>query len=442
MMTNLDNETLVRTNPGSPMGELFRRFWIPALLASELPAPDLEPVRFRLLGEDLIAFRNSEGRVGVIDAYCPHRGAPLEFGRNEECGIRCLYHGWKFDVEGNCVDMPNVAQGDTIRKAMRVTAYPAAERAGMVWVYMGPAERRPPLPELGCFTVPQDDRHIYVQKYEMECNWLQALEADFDATHAPYLHSDRLMVPGRKGMDRFTQMPIAYELIEETPYGSTNVYNQVIGAVKWVVCYHFLLPAFASAGAASPATQSMNMRIPIDDAHCWWFRLRWAPDGFAPAELNEHRLGGNTFAPHEPGGWRPAANRSNRYGFDGVIQRKYNYSGLPSFMIQDFLVAENQWGPIADRTREHLVASDRHIILNRRRLLSMAKALADGKEPEEPFRPEIFAVREARIDIPKDAEVTEDLVREVMRRAQTLAGSAYETRCGDPSAAQREQAGA
>src|SRR5579885_1595012 len=148
MLSLEDNELLTRVGPGTPMGNLMRQYWLPAMLSSELPEPDGTPVRVMLLGEKLIGFRDSKGQVGLLGNHCPHRGASLWFGRNEECGLRCVYHGWKFDVEGNCVDMPNEPAESDFKQKVKATTYPTAERAGVVWAYMGPAEKRPPLPDL------------------------------------------------------------------------------------------------------------------------------------------------------------------------------------------------------------------------------------------------------------------------------------------------------
>src|SRR5215208_4993228 len=148
MLTREENELLTRIGPGTPMGELLRQYWVPALLSEELPEPDGVPVRVTLLGEELVAFRDSEGRVGLVDAHCPHRGASLFFGRNEECGIRCVYHGWKFDVAGNCVDMPSEPAESNFKHKVHARAYPAHERNGIIWAYMGPREVPPPLPDI------------------------------------------------------------------------------------------------------------------------------------------------------------------------------------------------------------------------------------------------------------------------------------------------------
>src|SRR5580692_4549495 len=143
MLSQQDNERLTRVGPGTPMGNLFRRYWIPALLSSELPEADGPPVRVRLLGEDLVAFRDTEGKVGLVEAYCPHRRAPLFFGRNEECGLRCVYHGWKFDRNGDCVDMPSEPAGSTLQAKVKILSYPTIEKGGVVWTYMGPKDLKP-----------------------------------------------------------------------------------------------------------------------------------------------------------------------------------------------------------------------------------------------------------------------------------------------------------
>jgi len=179
MLSKEDNDLITQTDRGTPMGELFRRFWVPALLSEELPGADCNPVRVKIMGEDLVAFRDSKGKPGVIDAYCPHRGAPMFFARNEEEGIRCLYHGWKFNTAGDCVDMPNIAHGETAKNRMHTIAYPTVESANMIWVYMGPEDRKPPFPEFP-YTAEVPKENVYVTRYEINCNWLQAMEGDYD----------------------------------------------------------------------------------------------------------------------------------------------------------------------------------------------------------------------------------------------------------------------
>src|SRR5438105_5117480 len=183
MLSREDNELLCRIGPGTPMGTLMRQYWIPAALSSELPEPDGAPVRIRLLGENLIAFRVSSGAVGLVQNQCPHRGTSLFYGRNEDDGLRCVYHGWKFDVRGRCVDMPSEPAASDFKHKVRALAYPCVERGGLVWAYLGPRST-PPLPELEPNMVTEGG----IQVYQRECNWLQALEGDLDTVHAVYLH--------------------------------------------------------------------------------------------------------------------------------------------------------------------------------------------------------------------------------------------------------------
>src|SRR5438874_4646485 len=176
MLSPAENALLTQTNAGTPMGELFRRFWLPAMLPSELPRADSDPVRLRLLGEDLIAFRDTNGAIGVIQNNCPHRGASLFFGRNEEAGIRCVYHGWKFDVDGNCIDMPNEPAESDFRTKVKAVAYPTLERGGIVWAYLGPRQQPPPLPDLEGNMLPGAQAWAYSQR----ANWFQILEGHID----------------------------------------------------------------------------------------------------------------------------------------------------------------------------------------------------------------------------------------------------------------------
>src|SRR5690242_15813918 len=182
MLSREDNERLVRVGPGTPAGDLFRRYWQPACLSSELPESDGSPIRVRLLGEDLIAFRDTNGRIGLLDAFCPHRGAPLFFGRNEECGLRCVYHGWMFDADGACVDLPNAPEGETFKNKIKITSYPCVEAGDLIWAYLGPPENQPPFPEFEWLHLPSS--HRYVKKFRLECNYLQAMEGDYDPSHA------------------------------------------------------------------------------------------------------------------------------------------------------------------------------------------------------------------------------------------------------------------
>src|SRR5713226_5418703 len=187
MLSQEDNELVTRTGPGTPMGNLMRQYWLPAMLSSELPEPDCAPVRVLLLGEKLIAFRDTNGRVGLLANHCPHRGASLFFGRNEESGLRCVYHGWKFDVDGTCLDMPNEPAESDFRSKVKAVAHPCEERNGVVWAYMGPPERMGALPDIEWSAMPAEQR--YISKRQQQSNYLQAIEGGIDSSHISFLHS-------------------------------------------------------------------------------------------------------------------------------------------------------------------------------------------------------------------------------------------------------------
>jgi phthalate 4,5-dioxygenase len=207
-----DNKLLTEVGPGTPMGDLMRRYWFPALRADELPAPDCPPVRVKLLGEPLVAFRDSEDRIGLIDEFCAHRRVSLWFGRNEECGLRCPYHGWKYDVTGQCVDLPSEPEETGMRSRIKLKAYPCIERGGIIWTYMGPPELKPAPPGFEWALVPPEQR--YISKRLQECNYLQAVEGGIDSSHVSFLHDaalkgDRLF-QGSKGNEynQKDRMPI------------------------------------------------------------------------------------------------------------------------------------------------------------------------------------------------------------------------------------------
>src|SRR2546426_49215 len=193
MLSAQDNALITQTSIGTPMGELFRRFWLPVLLPEELPEPDCPPVRIKVMGEYLVAFRDTNGLVGIVEAFCPHRRAPLFYGRNEECGLRCVYHGWKFDVTGQCVDMPSEPAESDFKDKVRVNAYPVRELGDTVWVYMGPGTP-PELPQMEWATVPASHRRVAM--WIVECNWLQILEGNVDTAHVSFLHSAIDGIPG------------------------------------------------------------------------------------------------------------------------------------------------------------------------------------------------------------------------------------------------------
>src|ERR671939_134960 len=214
MLKQEENELICRVGPFTPMGGLMREYWLPAMLSSELPQPDSDPVRVLLLGEQLIAFRDTNGTVGLIQHNCPHRGASLFFGRNEEAGIRCVYHGWKFDTTGACVDMPNEPAESDFKHKVRATAYPCQERGGIVWTYMGPRKDPPPLPDLEANAL----EGATATAFQLECNWLQILEGHIDTTHVGFLHYGGLrpedQPPGSFSEYQLLSKPAYFEVID------------------------------------------------------------------------------------------------------------------------------------------------------------------------------------------------------------------------------------
>jgi phthalate 4,5-dioxygenase oxygenase subunit len=449
MLSKEDNDLITDTNPGTPMGEVFRRFWLPVALAEELPGPDCIPVRVKVMGEDLIAIRDSEGRVGLFDANCPHRGAPLFFGRNEEYGLRCVYHGWKFDVDGNCVDIPNMPEGDTYREKIHIKHYPTVEKGDLLWAYMGPADKQPPFPNFEWTDLPK--RHRYVTKYKLECNYLQAMEGDFDQTHARFLHSTldaNVSNPGNQlrgnglrgnaindfgasetGQERFPRA-VGNRRVRQLPW--TNVADSEVG--MWLISAGeqadgksfatahsaWMMPIFSQIGLSGPNTSGINMRIPIDNASLLIYRLRWSYDPIPEQEIFDYRHSGYSYPEMIPGSWTAKDNIHNDYNVDRVAQRNFSYTGIRAFPTQDTALIENQWGPIANRTLEHLGSSDQQIIHIRHRLLNTAKALAGGREPTEPWHPEGFGFRRARVVIEGSKDQAIEAAKEQAKHVERI----------------------
>ncbi len=416
MLTHEENDMLTQTGKGTPMGELFRRFWIPACLESEIPSADCPPVRVKLLGENLIAFRDSNGTPALVDAYCPHRGAPLFFGRNEECGIRCVYHGWKFDVSGKCVDLPNSPEGETYRDKVEIKAYPCFDAAGMVWAYLGPKDRTPPRPGFDWMSLPEGQ--TYVRKYHLRCNYFQALEGDYDPSHAAFLHMTRdLATPSAiqdaaptlgslLGNRSFLRMK--YVSYEETDFGMLQIAaTPEADGTQTVSASTFYFPCFSSASIAGPGVYSSNMRIPIDDESCYMYRFRWSYEPFTEKQRQTDLYGGFTYPEQIPGTFMAVENKDNDYLVDRILQKNYSYTGIKSFPIQDLALVEDQWGPRADRSLEHLVTSDEPLMRVRRRLLKAARELQEGQEPPGPHNPESFSIHTARVSLPGDVPAVE-----------------------------------
>jgi phthalate 4,5-dioxygenase len=420
MLSKEDNELITHIGPGTPGGEMLRRFWLPALLVAEIPEPDSPPVRARLLGEDLVAFRDSKGRVGLIEANCPHRGASLFFGRNEEEGIRCVYHGWKFDVEGNCVDMPSEPAESNFKHKVKARAYPCVEKAGVIWAYMGPPDRMPPMLDLEWMRLPEG--HYQVSKTYESCNWLQAMEGGIDTSHSSFLHSRAHNVAITSNELRARARNPRLEVLD-TEYGFTyaGIRHLADEGKNYVRAYQFVLPfhqmrAEGSGNRADPQVDG-HMWMPIDDEHSWVFNWAYRRDG-GPIPLEkwldqEHRMGRG---PQDllPG-YRLKQNMENDYLIDRALQKSgENYSGIPGTNTQDYAVQESM-GPIYDRTKEHLGTSDLAIIAARRMLLKSIREVQEGRDPIGPFANHSH-VRPAEMVLPQEEHWQESMHDELMAK--------------------------
>lgn len=382
---------LTETGAGSAMGELVRQYWLTALKSSELLA-DGNPVRLMLLGEKLIAFRDSSGRVGVMDHRCPHRCASFFFGRNEENGIRCVYHGWKFDVDGNCLDMANVPPHQDFKRKVKAKAYKAAERAGVVWVYMGDAKTVPGLPELEAVNLPEAE--VQVTFVQRECNWLQAIEGDIDTSHFSFLHFGSVE-PGDLAEEEMART-ITTDRAPEYAFTETD-WGMMYGAYRpakpgfnyWRMA-HFAFPFWAMPphGAIGDHVWTRAW-VPIDDTHTMFVEFSW--DQRTPG-LRDRKDGSGVpgiagvsgYMDNSTdwlGRWRLAANRRNDYQIDRDAQRRSEiYTGIKGILLQDQAITESM-GDIVDRSLERLAPSDQMIAQTRRCLLQAAEAYQTTDAP-------------------------------------------------------------
>jgi phenylpropionate dioxygenase-like ring-hydroxylating dioxygenase large terminal subunit len=377
------NRTLTQTGPGTPMGELFRRYWLPVLLASELPAPDCPPVRVKLLSERLIAFQDSDGKYGLMDEFCAHRGVSLWFGRNEENGIRCPYHGWKYDTSGQCVEVPSEPVESGYCKKIRLKSYPMVELGGLLWTYMGPPELQPALPAYEWATVPASQRHI--SKRLQQCNYLQAMEGGLDSFHSTFLHrmsvgDDPLLKrdPASAALLKADPHPEFVPL--ESPGGLYIATRRNAGAddYYWRVT-QWLMPCFNLFPPYEGNPYGGHAWVPIDDEQSWTFSIDYHPERPLTAdEVAAMEAGKGIHVSVIPGSFIPVANKQNDYLIDRVAQReRRTFCGVTGIGEQDAAVQESM-GPIEDRTAEHLVGTDNGIIMTRQRLLKAAKAVQAG----------------------------------------------------------------
>jgi phthalate 4,5-dioxygenase len=400
------NELLTRTGPGTPMGNLFRRYWLPALLAEELPDPDCPPVRIGLLSERLIAFRDTSGRLGLMDEFCAHRGVSLWFGRNEENGLRCTYHGWKYEHTGQCIEVPSEPAESGFNKKIKLRAYPLVERGGVLWTYMGPPEKQPPLPEHEWAMVPPE--HRYVSKRLQECNYLQAMEGGIDSSHVSFLHRFAL---SRDPMFRNATQSHKYNLGDSAPQfevveSDGGLYvgvrrNTGDGRYYWRIT-QWVMPSYTLIPPRGDHAIGGHCWVPIDDENCWTYSSNH--HNTRPLSAEERAAcerGEGIHSPAIAGTYLPVANRGNDYLMDRKAQKDgQSYSGIAGFAIQDASVQESM-GRVQDRTRENLVATDNGVIMARRRLATAARDLEKGIEPPA-VQPSAHQVRSVSIVLPPE----------------------------------------
>ncbi|WAJ44317.1 Rieske 2Fe-2S domain-containing protein [Mycobacterium sp. Aquia_216] len=416
MLTVEQNEFLTRVGAGTPMGEYFRRFWLPALLDRELPGPDCDPVRTRILGEDLVAFRDSAGKVGVLDAFCPHRRAAMYYGRNEEGGLRCVYHGQKFDTDGRCLDYPAAPPGSKLKDKAFIKSYPTYETGGLIWVYLGPRELMPPRPpELPFTNMPTED--LTRVRYLLECNWMQNLEGDLDLVHIPFLHStsaDGYFTADGLGTDFHSQATIV-----ETDFGLSSAVRtrKANGEYNWRV-NQLILPTTMLIPIPGGHKGETSMVLPIDDDHCAVFlifpveRMPMVPgpdgqlirlDSVVPVEQSTFQFKDGVIIDIA----LPIFNKRNGYGLDRQIQQATGGTGLPGGPKTEDQVMVETMGFAVDRSQEHLDATDKPIIALRNRLMRAAADVQNGIEPGHPYVGDLVPY-----DVDSDMPVFEDMVAE------------------------------
>jgi phthalate 4,5-dioxygenase oxygenase subunit len=387
MLSKEENEIVTRVGPGTPMGNTMRRYWVPALLSSEIPEPDSAPVRVRLMGEDLVAFRDTEGKIGLLDELCPHRLASLYFGRNEECGLRCVYHGWKFDVSGACTDMMNEPEEHDFKHKIHIKAYPTIELGGLIWAYLGPIEKMPPAPKFAWTQVPETQRHV--TKVIQENNWLQGLEGGLDTSHAPIMHraiTENTTRGGFKPSNPFVAGRAPKLVVDLTDYGYQYAGLRELGETQMHIrAYHFILPfhqirpSKTESGAPSDAG---HIWVPMDDHNTMVFNWIFQKDGGTLSEEDrlERNLGnGPLHVDHTT--FRSYANKANNYLIDRTVQRNETFTGIEGINAQDRAIQESM-GPIVDRSREHLGPADKAIIQLRKKLREAVRAVETGGAPD------------------------------------------------------------
>ena len=384
MLSSEQNKLVTEVENGSPCGRLLRNYWQPAALTEELTSFRAAKA-VRIFGEDLVVFRDEEGNYGLIDRACPHRGADLCYGRLEDGGIRCPFHGWLFDVDGQCLDQPAEPEGSKFNTKIKIKAYPCVERNGIIFTYMG--EGPPPsLPEIDCLQAP--DAHSFAFKGYLECNWLQATEVGIDPSHASYLHrylEDHdpeygLQFAGKSGEGVLNVTAVLREYnrpnieIENTEFGMRLLTTRDIDKdTMHVRVTNLVFPNLI----VIPMTNDMvisQWHVPIDDTHSWWYAMFTSYEKEVDKEtMGEQRRDLYTFPDY-----RPKINKINNYGYDPEEQRTKTYTGMGmDINVHDQWAVESP-GAIFNRENEHLGAADKGIIRFRKVLIKSIAEVMEG----------------------------------------------------------------
>jgi nitrite reductase/ring-hydroxylating ferredoxin subunit len=381
MLSKEQNEFLTRVGPGTPMGEVLRQFWVPAVRSARLEA-DGAPVRVRLLGQDFVAFRDTNGQVGFMDEGCPHRGVSLALGRNEECGLRCIFHGWKFDVNGNVMETPSEPQGSTLASKVRVNHYEVHEAGNVVWVWLGQGEKAPQFPAFGFIHQPAEN--IVARKAIVQCNWVQLLEGLLDSSHVTALHKTWLpqgnaALSGPNAGMMGSLAPV-YE-IEERPYGYVaNAQRRMPDGTQVNRKTEYILPFFCMIPSTLKTLRGVAMVVPVDDVTTNFWDLAWDSAGPLDAPTVDRLRNGGKLGLDPENIYQPRYEADQIWGQDRELMKQGFYSGFQALPFEDYVVQESQ-GPIVDRSKEHLGQSDIAIIRMRRLLIDMARDFQNGIPP-------------------------------------------------------------
>lgn len=403
-----ENALITSVGVGTAVGNLMREYWIPAMLSSELPRPDGDPVRVLLLGERLVAFRDSHGNVGLLQHLCPHRQASLFYGRNENGCLTCIYHGWKFDFQGNCKDIPNAHVGEPFKRSVKATSYPCVERGGVVFAYMGPRSVPPPLPDLEGNQLPEGE--YKVTAYMRDCNWLQGLEGDADTSHQGFLHHG-MMRPEDQTPGTFRYY-IAKDrapryVVEDTDYGIIyGAYRPAAhGQLYWRIA-QYLFPFWVQTPQGVLGDYIIHRAwVPLDDTHTMVYTIT----GIGRENRAHRASSGRTGMELKPnnsdwlGRFRLVAEAENDYLIDRQAQRESTFSGIRGIFTQDQAVTESM-GEILDRSAEHLCASDVMVVRVRRRIMEATARLVETNLcPPGVDNPKAYRVRAGGVFLPEGA---------------------------------------